>query len=214
MNLSLNNNLKIAIQKNGRLNEDSYKLLISAGLKFDNYNQKLLTTCQNLPIDIIFLRDDDIPKCVDFGIVDLGIIGKNILYENNVRINELLNLRFGSCSLYLAAPQKSNIKNINDFKNLRIATSYPRSTNKFFKEKNIPIKIIKISGSVEIFPTLNMADAIVDIVSTVNSLKLNNLKKITKIYDSQAILIANKSLKLYPDKYKLVNNLLINIKSI
>lgn len=214
MKLSLNNNLKIAIQKNGRLNEDSYKLLISAGLKFDNYNQKLSTNCQNLPIDILFLRDDDIPKCVDLGIVDLGIIGKNILNENNVQINELLNLGFGSCSLYLAAPKKSNIKNINDFKNLRIATSYPRSTNKFFKGKDIPIKVVKISGSAEIFPSLNMADAIVDIVSTGNSLKNNGLKKIIKIYDSQAILIANKSLKLYPDKYKLVNNLLINLKSI
>lgn len=208
----LNNNLKIAIQKNGRLNEDSYRLLTSAGLKFDNYNQNLLNTCKNLPIDVIFLRDDDIPKCVDLGIVDLGIIGKNILLENNVRINTLLELGFGTCSLYLAAPKKLNIKNIEDFKNLRIATSYPRSTNRFFKEKKIPVKIIKINGSTEIFPTLNMSDAIVDIVSSGKSLALNKLKKIIKIYDSQAVLIANKSLKLFPEKYKLVKYLLTNIK--
>lgn len=211
MKLSLNKNLKIAIQKNGRLSEDTINLLNSAGLDFNNYQQKLFVTCKNLPIDILFLRDDDIPNCVDSGVADLGIVGKDVLSENNVQINELLNLGFGFCSLYLAAPKDSNINSIQDVKNLKIATSYPFSTKKFFKEKKIPVKIIKINGSVEISPALGISDVIVDIVSTGNSLIKNNLKKVEKIYDTQAVLIANKSLEKNCFKKNLVDKLLIKI---
>lgn len=214
MNLSLNNNLKIAVQKDGRLSEDSINLLVSAGLEFDSYKQKLFITCRNLPIEIIYLRDDDIPECVNSGVADLGIVGKDVLSENNVQINELLNLGFGSCSLCLAVPKESNIQTLNDFKNLKIATSFPVSTKKFFEEKKIPIEIVKINGSVEISPSLGIADAIVDIVSTGNSLAANDLRKVEKIYDTQAVLIANKSLKLSTFKEKLVNKLLIRINGV
>jgi len=213
MNLSLNKNLKIAIQKDGRLSESSINLLISAGLKFDICKQKLFTTCQNLPIEIISLRDDDIPECVNSGAADLGIIGKNVLYENNVQINELLELGFGRCSLWLAVPNESDIQTIKDFKNLKIATSFPVSTKKFFKEKKIPVKIVKINGSVEISPALGISDAIADIVSTGNTLTANDLKKVEKIYDTQAVLIANRFLNASPFKKKLVDKLLIKIKS-
>lgn len=213
MNLSLNKNLKIAIQKNGRLNEDTVKLLKSAGLEFDNYKQKLFTTCRGLPIDIIFLRDDDIPMFVDSGAVDLGIVGKDVLSENKVQINKLFDLGFGRCSLWLAVPQESTIKTINDFRNLKIATSFPFLTKNFFKNKKIPVEIVKINGSVEISPTIGISDAIADIVSTGNSLIANNLRKVEKIYDTEAVLIANKFLDSFPLKKKLVNKLLLKIKS-
>jgi ATP phosphoribosyltransferase len=213
MNLSSNTNLKIAIQKSGRLNEDTVKLLNSAGLQFDNYKQKLLNTCQNLPIDIIFLRDDDIPIFVNSGVVDLGIVGKDVLSESNVQIDKLFDLGFGRCSLWLAVPQESNIQTVNDFRNLKIATSFPFSTKKFFEEKKIPVEIIKINGSVEISPAIGISDAIADIVSTGNSLIANDLRKVEKIYDTEAVLIANKFLNIYPFKKKLVNNLLLKIKS-
>lgn len=214
MNLSLNKNLKIAIQKDGRLSEDSINLLISAGLEFDSYKQKLFTTCRNLPIEIIYLRDDDIPECVNSGVADLGIVGKNVLYENNVQIDELLDLGFGFCSLCLAVPKESTIKTIKDFKNLKIATSFPVSTKKFFEENKVPVEIVKINGSVEISPSLGISDAIVDIVSTGSSLAANDLRKVAKIYDTQAVLIANKPLKVSSFKEQLVNKLLIRINGV
>jgi len=214
MNLSLNKNLKIAIQKDGRLSEDSINLLISAGLDFDNYKQKLFTTCRNLPIEIIYLRDDDIPECVDSGVVDLGIVGKNVLYENEVEVKELLDLGFGFCSLCIAVPKESTIQKIEDFKNLRIATTFPLSTKKFFEEKKIPVEIIKINGSVEISPSLGISDAIVDIVSTGSSLAMNDLRKVEKIYDTEAVLIANKFLDKSFFKKDLVNKLIMRLNGV
>lgn len=200
MNLSLNNNLKLAIQKKGRLTDDTLKLLNTAGLIFDNYQQNLFSNCQNFPLEIIYLRDDDIPECVYSGVADLGIVGKNVLYEVGAPVDELLNLGFGFCSLCLAIPNKSKIKKISDLQNLTIATSYPSITQTFLKNEGVSAKIIKVNGSVEIFPTLGASNAIVDIVSTGNSLTANNLKILKKILDIQAVLIANKSLNFTKQK--------------
>lgn len=214
MNLSLNKNLKIAIQKDGRLTEDTINLLNSAGLEFDNYKQKLFVTCRNLPLEIIFLRDDDIPGCVESGVADLGIVGKNVLYESEVNVDQILDLGFGFCSLYIAVPKESNINNVEDLKDLRIATSFPKSVKKFFDNKKIPVKIVEINGSVEISPTLGIADAIVDIVSTGSSLAANDLRKLEKIYDTESVLIANKSIKDLDFKNDLVNRLITRIKGV
>jgi len=214
MNLSLNNNLKIAIQKDGRLTEDTTKLLNSAGLEFDNYKQKLFTTCRNLPIEIVFLRDDDIPGCVSSGVADIGVIGKNVLYETDAKVDELLDLGFGFCSLCVAVPKESDINTLKDLRGLRIATSFVKSTKNFFEDKKIPVQIVEINGSVEISPALGMADAIVDIVSTGSSLASNDLRKLEKIYDTQAVLIANKSLNNSTFKKDLVNKLLTRIKGV
>lgn len=184
-------NLKLAIQKDGRLTEESLKLLESVGLELESYGRKLFAICRNFPIEILFVRDDDIPNYVQNGIVDLGIVGQNLIYEECAKVTELLKLGFGYCSLTLAVPKESKINYLPELKNLKVATSYPSITKKFFQKNKIPVKIIKISGAVEITPALGVADAIVDITATGSTLILNDLRPITKILNSEAVLIAN-----------------------
>jgi ATP phosphoribosyltransferase len=184
-------NLKLAIQKEGRLTEETLDFLRKSGLQFESYKQRLFSICRNFPLEILFVRDDDIPDYVAAGTVDLGILGQNILNEERPKVKKLLNLRYGFCSLTLAVPKESDIKEVKDLKGKTIATSYPESTKRFFKENNVPINVVRISGSVEITPALGVADAIVDLTSTGSTLALNDLRVLTKIYDSEALLVAN-----------------------
>ena len=209
-----NGNLKLAIQKDGRLTEDAVSFLRSAGLQFENYKQKLFSSCRNFPLEIVYVRDDDIPDYVESGAVDLGIVGQNILYESNKRVANIVRLNFGFCSLSIAVPEESNIKKIEQLKNARIFTSYPNSTEKYFKKKNIPVNIMAVSGSVEIPPALGIADAIVDLVATGRTLALNNLKVIEKIYDSQASLIVGKNNNLPEGKKILMQKLIKRFKKL
>lgn len=186
-----NKNLKLAIQKEGRLTDETLEFLRKSGLEFESYKQKLFSVCRNFPLEILYVRDDDIPDYVSSGTVDLGILGQNILNEEMPKVKKLLNLRYGFCSLIVALPKDSEVKKISDLKCKTIATSYPQSTRKFFRENNVPIEVIKISGSVEIAPALGVAEAVVDLTSTGNTLALNDLRILTKIYDSEAILVAN-----------------------
>ncbi len=189
----LNNNyLKLAIQKKGRLTEETMEFLQTAGFVFDSYKQQLFSSCRNFPMEILYVRDDDIPNYVASGTVDLGIVGQNIIYEEKPAVKNLLSLGFGYCSLIVAVPKESNIKDIRQLVGMTIATSYPESTKAFFKKNNIPVKIILISGSVEITPALGIAQAIVDIKGTGSTLALNDLRELTKIYESEAKLIANR----------------------
>ncbi|MFA6080821.1 MAG: ATP phosphoribosyltransferase [Patescibacteria group bacterium] len=184
-----NTNLKLAIQKNGRLTFDTINLLCESGLKFNIDKRYSFASCLNFPMEIVYVRDDDIPNYVERGVVDLGVVGQNILYETKRNVTNIIDLNFGFCSLSIAIPEKSNVKKIEQLKNAKITTSYPNSTKEYFTKKNIPINIISVTGSVEITPALGMADAIVDLVATGRTLALNNLKVIEKIYDSQAVLI-------------------------
>lgn len=189
-------NIKLAIQKEGRLTEETIKLLEAAGLELETYHRRLFAVCRNFPIEILFVRDDDIPDYVQSGVVDLGIVGKNLIYEEDVDVAEILKVGFGYCSLQIAVPKESPIEKIEDLNNKRIATSYPNSTKKYFREKNMKIKIIKIAGAVEITPALGVADAIVDISATGSTMLLNDLRPIATILTSEAVLVANpKSLK-------------------
>lgn len=206
-------NLKLAIQKNGRLTDETLDFLWKSGLEFESSKQKLFSNCWNFPLEILYLRDNDIPKYVEEGIVDLGIIGQNLLNEKRPQVKKLLNLRFGFCSLVIAAPRDSSIKNIQDLANYRIATTYPKSCQKFFKEKNIPVELVEISGSVEISPALGIAQAIVDLTSTGSTLLLNELRVVEKIYDSEAVFIANKKI-LSQIKIKLLEKLLLRFKGV
>jgi len=187
-----NKNLKLAIQKQGRLTDETLEFLRASGLAFESSKQKLFSSCRNFPLEILFVRDDDIPDYVASGTVDLGIVGQNVLYEERPKVKKLLNLRYGFCSLILAVPKESEYKNIKELKDKTIATSYPESTKKYFKENNIPVDIVRISGSVEITPALGIAAAIVDLTSTGSTIALNDLRILTKIYDSESVLIANK----------------------
>ncbi len=186
-----NKNLKLAIQKKGRLTDETIEFLRKSGLEFESYKQRLFSSCRNFPLEILYVRDDDIPDYVASGTVDLGILGLNILNEEKPKVKKLLNLKYGFCSLIVALPKESKIKNIKGLKDKTIATAYPESTKIFFKENNIRVKVISISGSVEITPSLGIAQAIVDLTSTGSTLALNDLKPLTKIYDSESVLIAN-----------------------
>ena len=168
--------LKIAIQKSGRLNEKSVEILKNCGLSFENYKSSLITTVTNFPLEILFLRDDDIPEYVQDGIADLGIVGENVIVETGAEVTYLQKLGFGKCNLKIAIPNESQITNISELSGKAIATSYPLILEKYLKENNVEAEVRTISGSVEIGPGLGLSDAICDIVSTGGTLKSNGLK--------------------------------------
>ncbi|UIR57041.1 ATP phosphoribosyltransferase [Sphingobacterium sp. SRCM116780] len=188
-------NLKIAIQKSGRLNEKSVQLLKNCGLDFENYKSSLITTVSNFPLEILFLRDDDIPGYVEQGIADLGIVGENVIDETESQVNYLQRLGFGKCTLKLAVQKDSTIENLKDLNGKSIATSYPVILKKFLDEYQIKADIQMISGSVEIAPGLGLSDAICDIVSTGGTLKSNGLKQFADVRKSEAILIGRQGLE-------------------
>ncbi|HLC88313.1 MAG TPA: ATP phosphoribosyltransferase [Patescibacteria group bacterium] len=206
-------NLKLAIQKEGRLTEETLEFLRSSGLEFESYKQKLFSLCRNFPLEILYVRDDDIPDYVEKGIVDLGILGQNILSEKRPKVKKLLNLRYGFCSLVIAVPKESEINSLKDLKGKTIATSYPESAKKFFKDKNISTEIVKISGSVEIAPALGVAQAVVDLTSSGSTMALNDLRLLEKIYDSEAILVANEN-SISNGRKALVDKLLLRFKGV
>ncbi|WP_207533013.1 ATP phosphoribosyltransferase [Desertivirga arenae] len=184
--------LKIAIQKSGRLNEKSVELLKNCGLNFENYKSSLISPVSNFPLEILFLRDDDIPEYVQDGIADLGIVGENVICETEVEVAYLQRLGFGKCSLKLAVPNQANYQTLADLNGKAIATSYPSILKKFLADNNIQSEIRTISGSVEISPGLGLSDAICDLVSTGGTLKSNGLKPFGDVLHSEAVLIGRK----------------------
>jgi ATP phosphoribosyltransferase len=190
--------LKIAIQKSGRLNEKSVELLKNCGLSFENYKSSLISNVSNFPLEILFLRDDDIPEYVQDGIADLGIVGENVISETGVDVSFLQMLGFGKCTLKLAVQTHSAIENIADLNGKSIATSYPVILKKFLDDNNINADIRTISGSVEIAPGLGLSDAIFDIVSTGGTLKSNGLKPFAEVMKSEAVLIGRNGIENEP----------------
>jgi ATP phosphoribosyltransferase len=187
--------LKIAIQKSGRLNEKSVELLKNCGLSFENYKSSLISAVTNFPLEILFLRDDDIPEYVQDGIADLGIVGENVIHETEVDVAYLQKLGFGKCTLKLAVPHTSGYTALSDFNGKAVATSYPVILRKFFEKNSIRAEIRTISGSVEISPGLGLSDAICDLVSTGGTLKSNGLKPFADVLSSEAVLIGRKGLE-------------------
>lgn len=181
--------LKIAIQKSGRLNEKSVELLKNCGLNFENYKSSLISPVSNFPLEILFLRDDDIPEYVQDGIADLGIVGENVIQETEVEVSYLQRLGFGKCSLKIAVPNNTSIETVADLNGRSIATTYPAILRKYLKNLNINAEIRTISGSVEISPGLGLSDAICDLVSTGGTLKSNGLKPFADVMSSEAVLI-------------------------
>ncbi|WKK60344.1 ATP phosphoribosyltransferase [Sphingobacterium sp. BN32] len=191
-------NLKIAIQKSGRLNEKSVQLLKNCGLDFENYKSSLITTVSNFNLEILFLRDDDIPGYVEQGIADLGIVGENVIDETLSKVQYLQRLGFGKCTLKLAIAKDSPIERLEDLNGKSIATSYPNILQQFLNDFKIKADIQEISGSVEIAPGLGLSDAICDIVSTGGTLKSNGLKPFADVRSSEAILIAREGIEENP----------------
>ena len=185
--------LKIAIQKSGRLNKDSLDLLSKCGIKIDNYKDQLKASSRNFPVEVYFLRNSDIPKYINDGVVDLAIIGENLLIEKDYEITVFEKLGFSKCKVSIAVPEKFNFNSIKDLNNVKIATSYPNTLKKFLNNEKITSNIHVINGSVEIAPNIGLSDAICDIVSSGSTLYKNNLKEVFVIHESQAVLAGNKN---------------------
>ena len=207
-----NNRLRLAIQKSGRLSEDSIKLLKDCGIELRNVKDRLRTQAENFPLEIFFLRDDDIPQYVEDGVADIGFVGENVLYEKNKKVAVVEKLGFGKCRLSIGINKSDEYTGLNYLQGKKIATSYPVLVNKFLQENNIQSEIHEISGSVEIAPGIGLADAIVDLVSSGSTLFMNGLKEVETVLNSQAVLIKNNS--LLPDKELLLNKLLFRIQSV
>lgn len=206
------NTLKIAIQKSGRLNEDSLKLLKDCGISIDNGIDQLRVQARNFPLEIFFLRNSDIPQYVKDGVVDCAIVGENLLIENEMELPIIQKLDFSKCRLSIAIPKSSTFNSLHDFEGKKIATSYPNTVLNYFKSNNIAIDIHEISGSVEIAPSIGLSDAIVDIVSSGNTLFKNNLKEFQTILKSEAILVA--SPYICNDTELILNKLKFRIESV
>ncbi len=190
--LATNGRLKIALQRSGRLTDESIGVLRACGLEFEFQKQSLYSPSRNFPLDILAIRDDDIPEYVQDGVADLGIVGQNILREKKTRVKELLPLGFGRCRLMISVPQRSTIRAARDLKRKRIGTTYPGILQRFLTEQGVNAEIIKLSGSVELAPTLDVADAICDIVSTGSTARMNGLRPLLTVLESEAVLIANR----------------------
>ena len=203
--------LKVAIQKSGRLSEKSLALLSECGIKISNGGRKLKTEAKNFPMEILFLRDDDIPQYVEQGVADIGILGQNEVWEKEKEVDEIEKLGFGNCRLSLAIPKDEEYTGLDYFNGKSIATSYPKVLDKFFSVKGIDVNIEELGGSVEIATGIGLADAIFDIVSTGSTLIMNGLKEVEAIIKSEAVLIANKNLN--EEKQALLDKLLFRIRA-
>ncbi|HOW39252.1 MAG TPA: ATP phosphoribosyltransferase [Bacteroidales bacterium] len=206
------NTLKIAIQKSGRLSENSKKLLEECGIKFSNGISVLKTKAYNFPVEVLFLRDDDIPQYVEQQVADIGILGENMVYEKDKDVTVVEQLGFASCRLSLAIPREDTYNGPSWFMNKKIATSYPKLLTDFLSNNNVTAEIEEISGSVEIAPGIGLADGICDIVSSGSTLMTNGLKEVETLLKSQAVIIACKNLD--EEKLAILNSLLFRIRAV
>lgn len=204
--------IRIAVQKSGRLSDDSLSLIKECGIKFYNGTGKLKSTSTNFPIEFLFLRDDDIPGYVADGVADLGIVGENELVEKDKDVQVLKKLGFSKCRLSLAIPKGQNYPGIKYFEGKNIATSYPKILGDYLKSQNINAEIHEISGSVEIAPSIGLAEGICDIVSSGSTLMMNGLKEVEEIFKSEAVLISNQKLEDW--KKEIVEKLLFRMNAV
>lgn len=205
-------NLKIAIQKSGRLSDESLGLLKACGIRFSNGAGKLRTEALNFPLEVYFLRDDDIPQYVADGVADLGMVGENVLYEKQLPLIVATRLGFGRCRLALAVPKNEAYSSIESLCGKRIATSYPGLLQKFLQSQQVEAEIHEISGSVEIAPGIGLADAICDLVSTGSTLLTNGLREVETVLQSEAVLARPQQLSV--EKEALLQRLLFRIEAV
>ena len=204
--------LKIAVQKSGRLFEHSLQLLKECGIEINNGNKQLKAVAFNFPVEIYFLRDDDIPQYVFDRVADVGFVGENVVYEKNKDIEVVSKLDFGHCRLSIAVPKNMDYRSIADLQNLKIATSYTWLLQNFLDNKKVDAEIHEISGSVEIAPGIGLAQAICDLVSSGSTLFTNGLKEVEVILNSEAVLVANKNLSA--ENKKILTSLLMRIDAV
>lgn len=204
--------IRIAIQKSGRLYEDSVKLLKECGIDLRNVKDRLKTESDNFPLEVFFLRDDDIPQYVEDGVADIGIVGGNVFFEKNKKAAIVEELGFGKCRLSIAVPRSQPYEGIASLKGKRIATSYPFLVKNYLKQHNVEADIHEISGSVEIAPGIGLADVVADLVSSGSTLFMNGLKEVETILESQAVLIKNNG--LVQPQLDLLDKLLFRMRAV
>ena len=204
--------IRIAIQKSGRLNEDSVAILKDCGISIDNGKDQLKAATRNFPMEVMFLRNGDIPQYLRDGVVDIAIIGENVLIEKGKDISIAERLNFSKCKVSLAVPKDAEYNSIKDFEGKKIATSYPNTVNEYMKDKGVSYEIHQISGSVEIAPNIGLADAICDIVSSGSTLFKNNLKEVEVMLTSEAVLAV--SPKISEEAKVLLKKLQFRIQSV
>ena len=204
--------LRIAIQAKGRLNEQSLGLLAEAGIVVAEGKRRLVVRAEGFPLEVLFLRDDDIPQTVAMGVADLGIVGLNEVEERGFPVERLMNLGFGSCRLSLAVPDKVAYTGLDYFRGRRVATSYPNILQRYFSERRIDARIHRIEGSVEIAPAVGISDAIFDIVSSGSTLISNGLTEVEQVLHSEAVLIGTPDLE--EGKRREASQLMVRFNSI
>lgn len=205
-------NLRIAIQKKGRLSDDSLKLIKECGIKVNNGTGKLMAEATNFPMEFLFLRDDDIPGYVQDGIADIGIVGANEAEERDKEVDWVKHLGFSKCRLSLAIDKNEDYNGVEDFQGKSLATSYPKILGDYLSKNGVQAEIHEISGSVEIAPSIGLAYGICDIVSSGSTLLSNGLKEVEVIYKSEAVLLANRNLS--PEKQAILDKLIFRINAV
>ena len=203
--------LRIAIQTKGRLNEQSVELMREIGIDVEGAKRKFLSKAANFPIEVLYLRDDDIPQVVANGTASLGIVGLNEVAERGCDVEVVAKLGFGGCRISLAIPKADEYTGVEYFQGKKIATSYPEILSKFLAENSVEATLAVITGSVEIAPAAGIADAIFDIVSSGGTLVSNGLKEVERVFESEAVLIANRNLT--DEEREILNELLFRIES-
>ncbi|MBL6990858.1 MAG: ATP phosphoribosyltransferase [Bacteriovoracaceae bacterium] len=211
MSKNTNKNLRCVIQKSGRLNEASINLLRNCGVQVELSSRKLKTGCNGFPMEFLFVRDDDIPSYVENGAADIGIVGENVVVEENKDIEIIQRLGFSKCRLSIAVPRDFDYRGVEDLQNKTIATSYPHVVEQFLSENNVDCTVSTINGSVEIAPNIELADVICDLVSTGSTLVANGLKEVQVILNSEAVLVARKDLDI--GKERLLDDFLFRVQS-
>ncbi|NDC77248.1 MAG: ATP phosphoribosyltransferase [Chitinophagia bacterium] len=204
--------LRIAVQKSGRLHDDSVALLRECGIDLRNVKDRLRTESDDFPLEVFFLRDDDIPQYVEDGVADIGIVGQNVLLEKGRDVEVVQELGFGKCRLSLAVPRSESWEGVPSLEGRRIATSYPRIVGDFLARQGVRAEIHEISGSVEIAPGIGLADVVADLVSSGGTLFMNGLREVEPILQSQAVLVKNKGLDA--SGQRLLESLLFRIRAV
>lgn len=205
-------NIRIAIQKSGRLNEESLKLLKDCGISINNGKDQLKTSASNFPIDIYYLRNGDIPQYLRDGVVDLAIVGENLLIEKGEDLKTLTSLGFSKCRVSIAVPKEAEYNSFQDLAGKKIATSYPKTVQKYLDQWGIEADLHIINGSVEIAPNIGLSDAICDIVSSGSTLFKNNLKEVEVLFKSEAVLVNGKALS--NEKQEILDTLMFRINAV
>lgn len=208
------NSLRIAVQSEGRLTEPSLEILRGIGLDFEHQPRRLFCRCRNFDLELLFVRDDDIPEYVQDGVADLGIVGRNVVLEREPRALELERLGFGRCTLSLAVARDAPTSRPEDLEGSRIATTHPRALARYLEERGIAAHVVEIRGAAELAPSLDVSEAICDLVSTGTTLRMHDLRRLADLWESEAVLLAHPASLEVADRRTLIERLRVRIRGL